>query len=435
MNRAVALRIAACGIIGLGAALLIAALLLTTYTTSRITKIPLDLDATLVSTGEGTVLDPASLTAKPPADCPQAQAQAPTSCPLPTFVINDGVDLTLQQQFTVESPSDADVVTLQVGSTLRRSLMQDDAGLLLAIVDFVPIDRSTALAVNIEQNPAGVQPPRAIGDPKPPGNNTEIGHDGLTYRFPFNVEQTTYPYFDPIAQRAFDARFDGEEDVNGLTTYRFIQNIGYNADGALVEVKSPEGELLEPVPYPSLYDDKVDSVVTAPASQWGLPGNPARPVTLTRYYAAQRTFWVDPVSGTIVKSTERANHYYADPATPTEPTKTFADYSVTSDDKTVETQVAAARDERDRLALWGRILPITFIAIGVVALTGGGLLGWFTLRAESALIDPGLDSADHGFFSPREPAVQRVPGAEAETEKLPSQRPDAGPGPPDTFKR
>ena len=63
MNRAVALRIAACGILGLGAALLIAALLLMTYTNSKITKIPLDLDATLVSDGTGTAFDPASLSA------------------------------------------------------------------------------------------------------------------------------------------------------------------------------------------------------------------------------------------------------------------------------------------------------------------------------------------------------------------------------------
>ena len=60
MNRAVALRIAACGILGLGAALLIAALLLTTYTKGKISKIPLDLDATLVSDGTGTAFDPAS---------------------------------------------------------------------------------------------------------------------------------------------------------------------------------------------------------------------------------------------------------------------------------------------------------------------------------------------------------------------------------------
>ncbi len=61
MNRAVMLRMAACGIMGLGAALLIAALLLSTYTGSRITKIPLDLDATLIGEGSGTTVDPASL--------------------------------------------------------------------------------------------------------------------------------------------------------------------------------------------------------------------------------------------------------------------------------------------------------------------------------------------------------------------------------------
>ena len=61
MNRAVALRIAACGIMGLGAALLIAALLLSTYTKGKIAKIPLNLDATLVADGTGTAFDPASL--------------------------------------------------------------------------------------------------------------------------------------------------------------------------------------------------------------------------------------------------------------------------------------------------------------------------------------------------------------------------------------
>ena len=61
MNRAGMLRIAACGIIGLGAALLIAALLLSTYTSGKIKKIPLTIDESLVSDGTGTALDPASL--------------------------------------------------------------------------------------------------------------------------------------------------------------------------------------------------------------------------------------------------------------------------------------------------------------------------------------------------------------------------------------
>lgn len=389
LNRAVALRIAACGIMGLGAALLIAALLLTTYTKGRITKIPLDIDATLVSDGTGTAFDPASLAA-------------------PKFEVSKNVPVTQQKQITVEAPSNADVVTLQVGTTLRRSDKQQDNGLLLALVDTVTLDRKTAMAVSSESNPGGaVQKPRTIEDDQPP-TNIALPHEGLTYRFPFGTEKKTYPFFDPIAQKAFDANYDGEEDVNGLTTYRFTQNVGYDGDGKLVE----------PVKYASLYDNDEDAQVTAPAGMWGLPGNPEEPITMTRFYAAQRTFWVDPVSGTIVKSKERANQYYAREAL--KPEVTFVDYTVTSNEQTVESQVAAARDERDRVALWGRILPITFTAIGLLALVGGALLGSFSMRGESTLIDPGLDEADHGFFDTQ---GIKVPGAEAKTEKLPAQRP------------
>ena len=79
---------------------------------------------------------------------------------------------------------------------------------------------------------------------------------------------------------------------------------------------------------------------------------------------------MDPVTGTIVKETEHANHYYA--RDPLKPELTLADYKVTSTEDTVESQVNSARDERDRLALWSRVLPITFTAIGLIALIGGG---------------------------------------------------------------
>jgi hypothetical protein len=95
--------------------------------------------------------------------------------------------------------------------------------------------------------------------------------------------------------------------------------------------------------------------------------------------------------------------------------------------------VNTARNERDRLALWSRVLPITFTASGAIALISGLLLGWFSLRTEAALLDPGLDNADHGFFND-ERAGEQVPGAEAMTEILPAQRDNAqhDSGPPDT---
>ncbi len=393
MNRASMVRLASLGIIGLGSALLIAALLLSTYTSSKIRKIPLNIDQTLVSAGTGTAMDPASLSAGVGAK----------------FIIDKNVPLVSQQAMTVETPANAQVVTFQVGTTVRRSDKQKDNGLLLAMVDTVTLNRSTAEAVSDDERPGGsVQKPRTIEDDKPP-TTIALPHDGLSYRFPFNTEKKSYPYFDPIAQKAFDANYDGEDDVNGLTTYRFTQNVGYDADG----------KLTEPLKYASLYDQNADGEVTARAELWGIEGDPYEPIKMTRYYAAQRTFWVDPVSGTIVKAEERANHYYA--RDPLKPEAEVVDYKVTSTEQTVESQVAAARAERDRVALWSRILPISLAATGLVALVGGALLALYSTRVEAALPGDSEDDLDLGLFGKDETGP--MPAAQAPTEKIPTRRP------------
>lgn len=392
MNRAVMLRIAATASIGLGAALLAASLLLWTYTTSKISKIPLSIDTTLMSNGTGSTLDGASLSGE-------------------HVVINHNVPLMSQQQVSVESPANADLVTLQVGTSVRRTDKQKDTGLLLAIVDTVTLNRKTATAVSDETHPGGsVQKPRIINEMNP-ATNIALPHDGLSYRFPFHTEKKTYPYFDPIAQKAYEANYSGQEDINGLTTYRFTQNIGYDA----------KGKLVNPVAYPSLYANEEDTKLTVAPSIVDLPGEPGEKITLTRYYAAQRTFWVDPVSGTIVKQTEHANHYFARDAV--KPEIALVDYRVASTEQTVESQVNSARNERDRLALWSRVLPISFAASGLVALIGGAALTSLSLRTEAALAATGMDRGEDGEYSRGGRGAERVPGAEAETEKLPAQRP------------
>lgn len=394
MNRASMLRLAALTVMSLGAALLTAAVLLATYTAGKIAKIPLDIDTTLISSGTGAALDPASLSAT-------------------RFVVDQNVPLVSQQAVTVETPANAEVVTFQMGTSVRRTDRQQDNGLLLALVDTATVDRRTAEAVSDDERPGGsVQKPRTIDDDRP-STTIALPHEGLTFRFPFATEKRSYPFFDPIAQKAFDANYDGEDDVNGLTTYRFTQNVGYDADG----------NLAEPIRYASLYDQNEEGEVTARAELWGLPGDPSEPVTMTRYYVAQRTFWVDPVSGTVVKATERANHYYAREAL--RPEMALADYTVTSTEETIESQVASARNERDRLALWSRVLPISLGAAGLVTLIGATLLGAFSLRVESALAEPGSEGIKLGIFGKDETGP--MPAAQAPTEKIPTRRPEPPP--------
>ena len=203
----------------------------------------------------------------------------------------------------------------------------------------------------------------------------------------------------------------------------------HHADGTDLDVPIENGKQIfdwwtDPIKYASLYEKNEDGEVTARAEVWGIEGtDPYEPIKMTRYYAAQRTFWVDPVTGTIVKAEEHANHYYA--RDPRKPEAAVVDYKVTSSEQTVEAQVAAARAERDRVALWSRILPISLGSAGLVALVGGAVLGFYSTRVESALREENEDDIDIGLFGKDETGP--MPAAQAPTEKIPTRRAELPP--------
>ena len=135
-------------------------------------------------------------------------------------------------------------------------------GLLLAMVDTVTLDRSSAAGVSEAPIRAARCRSPHIED-KPPTNiplptrACPTGSRSTPRRSPTRTSTRS-------RAKAFDANYEGEDDVNRLTAYRFVQNVGYDADGKLVE----------PIKYASLYKDAGDAQVTARASQWGLPGDP-----------------------------------------------------------------------------------------------------------------------------------------------------------------
>ncbi|GAA2084288.1 DUF3068 domain-containing protein [Actinomadura alba] len=90
---------------------------------------------------------------------------------------------------------------------------------------------------------------------------------------PADVRKRDYQVFDVITRRPWPARFGGEERVQGLRTYRFVQEVGLTKVG---ELKALPGRFLG----------------LGPRS-----GN----VDVDRYYAARNTVWVDPRTGTPVK--------------------------------------------------------------------------------------------------------------------------------------
>src|SRR5690606_1746910 len=132
-------RTVACVLVGLGALLIVAALMIPTYTVGKMAKTPLDLEITTVAVNqedqESLVLDSTSLTEE------GRSAE-----------VNENVPLVSQRFLTIEDPSDADQMTIQAGNSLRRIDKRGDTGVLTAYVDRVTIDRTTGEPVSTDPN-------------------------------------------------------------------------------------------------------------------------------------------------------------------------------------------------------------------------------------------------------------------------------------------
>ncbi|MEV0028846.1 porin PorA family protein [Nocardia sp. NPDC050793] len=327
-------RTVACLLVGLGALLIVMALLIPTYTVDKLAKTPLDLEITTIANSqqgsESLVLDSRSLTS------PEGAAKVDTNVPL------------ISQRFvTVEEPSDATEMTIQAGQTLRRIDKQGDTGLLTALVDRVTIDRKTGMPVDkdpngsiaVSANPQG----ESIADP--------VHRTGLQYRFPIGTEKKSYPYFDVNARKTFDIDFVEETEINSLKVYHFRQSI-------------PVTNLWDVVQAPT-------NRLSLPAAKWGLEGE--EPVTMTRFYTNTRDLWVEPQTGTVIKGGEQLHLYYA--RSGDKPDVTALKSNIIFDENTIESQMSVAQDNIDRLSLYGRIMPIVLGVLGVILAIVGVILG------------------------------------------------------------
>ncbi len=81
--------------------------------------------------------------------------------------------------------------------------------LISASTDRYATDRVSGLAVNDEKYTDQTEGPR----------------EGLLLKWPFDVQKQTYPYYDSAIKKAVDAVFQGEENLEGLLTYKYAVEI------------------------------------------------------------------------------------------------------------------------------------------------------------------------------------------------------------------
>lgn len=204
------------------------------------------------------------------------------------------------------------------------------------------------------------------------GDSPNLKQVGLQFKFPFNTGQQTYRYFDTTILQAPEIRFAGEEEMDGLTVYRFEQEIPET------KTKDLTGE------------DAVPGILFDPELK--------KNVDAEQFYSNHRTMWVEPESGQIVKGSETQKQVLRGPEG-TEELVVF-DGTLTLVDEQVKTNIAEAKDNRSSLRLVRLWAPI-----------GAGVLG-------GLLIGAGL-MLELGYRRRRTAAeVDEVPATEAPTKQF-----------------
>ncbi|AKU18241.1 hypothetical protein VV02_24285 [Luteipulveratus mongoliensis] len=160
---------------------------------------------------------------------------------------------------------------------------------------------------------------------------------GLLNKWPFDAKKKAYPVWDDQLGTTTPAKYTGTEDVRGLKTYRYT-----------LSVKDVKSEVLEKTP--------------------GL-------------YSTQKTYWVDPVSGSIVKVDQSETRTTLDG-------QLLADIKIQQTPDSVATAVGDAKADKRNLTML-RFLPvIAYIGAGAMAVMALGL--WLRRRTPA---DPGAHVA------------------------------------------
>jgi hypothetical protein len=276
-----------------GLFLLFFALLVRFYAYPRLQKAPLDQYSQPVAVGAGTYFNRAQLK-----EIPNAQ---------------------LKNVRVVRGDVKAGSSSTAVWDSFISTVDLSDGGVISAEQERAAFDRVDAM------------PKHCCGENPP--------HQGLIFKFPFNVEKKDYPFWDLTAKQAFPARFLGEEKLNGLAVYKFEQRFG----GIKTDTVQISGEMA------------------------GEPGQAT--VNANVIYSNVKTLWVEPRTGQIIKGSQDVDQVLQTDAG--KQVLTVADVTLTYDDATVRQFVSDAKDNVSQLNLLSVTLPVGGAVLGALLVLGG----------------------------------------------------------------
>lgn len=240
-------RILAPTLIGLGVFLLLVAVLLRVWAYPRLAVSPVDQDsATHAEAKNATIFDT------------NPEVLEPFETDL-TIVSSTRGDV----KATEDAP---DGVLVWVDTTqIWADADGDDAPERSVSVDRVAHDEKTGEAVKCDKCDTFSETEEGV--------QTVIERSGQYFKFPFGTEKKDYKFWDDTLAEAIPATFEGEDEIEGLKVYKFVQTIEQQDVGT------------REVPG-SIFDSE----------------EPA--VEATSMYGVTRTFFVEPVTGVIIDRAE-----------------------------------------------------------------------------------------------------------------------------------
>jgi hypothetical protein len=282
-------------LLGVGVFLLVLAGMLKFFVADRVILTPINQYAQTTSPGPGSYLDPTTLQVR-------------------------SADLVAVRTLKGDvAASDKDTAVWDVSVVLSTG----DQQFVRATLDRVATDRRTAEAVNCCGEAVDSVPTR---------------HQGLSYKFPFGTEKQDYQFWDPNAKTAATARYVSEETVQGLTTYKFIEQI----PPTQIQTQEVPGSLV---------------------------GESAPSVQAPVFYTDTRTVWVEPKTGVIIKGSEQNRTTLRDNAG--QDRTVVLQFDLTFDNDSQQSQAKLARDNIGKIDLVTIWLPLIGLLVGIVLIIAG----------------------------------------------------------------
>lgn len=245
-------------------------------------------------------------------------------------------------KITVNTVGDANAPDGNV-TYINTTKTEDSAGTMVEVVDGETKVRGEVERMTFDQH-TGLALKDAEGDflSDVEGEKTFLNYEGLVAKFPFETAKKTYDFWDGTLRKAVPIKYVETTQIEGMEVYKFSHTIA-----------------------PTEYD-----TIDLPLSLLGGEGDTT--VQGQMMYSVDRTLWVEPHTGVIIKRVEAQNNTIDYQGTP-QITTTKA--VVTYDEDTVRKNIDEYGSQGTMLNLVRNVVPQVGFVLGLIMVAAGIVLG------------------------------------------------------------